>query len=100
MLDTQSGSHVSVTAALQVRMKQQALHLAAFGLLLALDLVQGKLQCGRSRQPSLQGRELLPGVGPGVPREGDQRILGERWNEAGGIRESGQKREGRQRCEI
>jgi hypothetical protein len=61
-LDTQSGTHVAVAAALQVRLKQQALHLAAFGLLLALDLVQGELQCGRGRQPSLQGRELLPGV--------------------------------------
>jgi hypothetical protein len=87
-----------VAAALQVRLKQQALHLAAFGLLLALDLVQGELQCGRGRQPSLQGRELLPGVGPGVPREGGQRIAGERWNEAGGMREAGQKREWSQGC--
>ncbi|PYT30519.1 MAG: hypothetical protein DMG57_07940 [Acidobacteria bacterium] len=70
LFDTPSGSHVSVAAALQVRLKQQALHLPAFGLLLALDLVQGKLQCGRGRQPSLQGGELLPDVGPGIPRRG------------------------------
>ena len=38
--DTQRGTHVSVAATLQVRLQQQALHLAAFGLLLALDLVQ------------------------------------------------------------
>jgi hypothetical protein len=42
--DTQSGTHVSGAATLQVRLQQQALHLAAFGLLLALDLVQGELQ--------------------------------------------------------
>ena len=40
--DTQSGTHVSVAATLQVRLQQQALHPAAFGLLLALDLVQGE----------------------------------------------------------
>ncbi len=93
LLDTQSGPHVSVAAALQVRLKQQALHLAAFDLLLALDLVQGELQCGRGRQPRLQGRELLPGVGPGAPSEGNRRILGQRWNAARGIRKAGQKRE-------
>jgi hypothetical protein len=69
--DTQSGTHVSVTSTLQVRLQQQALHLAAFGLLLALDLVQGELQRGRGRQPSLQRRELLPGVRPGITRAGD-----------------------------
>jgi hypothetical protein len=44
LLDTQSGTQVSVASTLQVRLQQQALHLAAFGLLLALDLVQGELQ--------------------------------------------------------
>jgi len=69
--DTQSGTHVSVAATLQVRLQQPALHLAAFGWLLPLDLVQGELQRGRGRQPSLQRRELLPGVRPGVTRGGD-----------------------------
>ena len=69
--DTQSGTHVSVPSALQVRLQQQALHPAAFGLLLALDLVQGELQRGRGTQPSLQRRELMPGVRPGVARARD-----------------------------
>ena len=69
--DTQSRTHVSVPSTLQVRLQQQALHLAAFGLLLALDLVQGELQRGRGRQPSLQRRELLPGVRPGITGAGD-----------------------------
>ena len=66
-----------MASTLQVRLQQQALHLAAFGLLLALDLVQGELQRGGGRQPSLQRRELLPGVRPGVTRARDQRIAGE-----------------------
>ena len=60
-----------MTSTLQVRLQQQALHLAAFGLLLALDLVQGEFQRGRGRQPSLQRRELLPGVRPGITGAGD-----------------------------
>jgi hypothetical protein len=69
--DTQSGTYVSMASALQVGLQQQSLHLAAFGLLLALDVVQGELQRGRGRQPSLQRRELLPGVRPGVTHAGD-----------------------------
>jgi len=37
LLDAQSETHVSVAAALKVSLKEQALHLTAFGLLLALD---------------------------------------------------------------
>jgi hypothetical protein len=39
LLDTQSRTPLTVAAALQVRLKQQTLHLAALGLLLSLDLV-------------------------------------------------------------
>jgi hypothetical protein len=69
--DTQSRTHVFVTSALQVRPQQQALHPTAFGLLLALDLVQGEFQRGGGRQPGLQRRELLPGVRPGITGAGD-----------------------------
>ena len=96
--DTQSGTHVSVAATLQVRLQQQALQLAAFGLLLALDLVQGELQRGGGRQPSLQQRELLPGMRAGVTRARDQRIPGELRNEAGGMGKVGPKRVRSQRC--
>jgi hypothetical protein len=96
LLDAQSGTHVSVAAALKVSLKQQTLYLAAFGLLLTLDLVQGELQSERGGQPSLQGTELLPGPEPGDIGEGDRRIPGERLNETGGIREAGQKRKRKQ----
>jgi hypothetical protein len=96
--DTQSGTHVSTASTLQVRLKQQALHLAAFGLLLALDLVQRELQSGRCRQPSLQRRELLPGVKPGVTRVGDQRFSGGLWNDAGGMGKAGPKPVRSQTC--
>jgi hypothetical protein len=69
--DTHSRTPVSVAATWQVGLEQQATYLAAFGLLRALDLVQGELQRGRGRQPSLQRRALLPGVRPGVTRAGD-----------------------------
>jgi hypothetical protein len=43
LFDAQRRSHISVAAVLQVSLEQQALHLAAFGLLLRLDLVEGEL---------------------------------------------------------
>ncbi len=75
------------------------MHLTAFGLLLALDLVQGELQGERGGQPSLQGTELLPGLGPGDIGEGDQRIPGERRHKTGCIREAGQKWERSERSQ-
>src|SRR5712691_4713491 len=42
-------------------------------LLLALDLMQGKLQGGWGRQPVLQGTELLLGTGAGGGRQRDNR---------------------------
>ncbi len=70
--DPQGGAHISVAALLDMGLEEQSLQLASRVLLRALDLVQGELQGGRGGQPVLQGRELLPGEGPGVRREGDQ----------------------------
>jgi hypothetical protein len=41
--DAQRRSHISVAAALEMSLKQQALHLAALGLLLRLNLVKREL---------------------------------------------------------
>lgn len=41
--DTQRRPHITVAAELEMSLKQQALHLAALGLLLRLNLVEGKL---------------------------------------------------------
>jgi hypothetical protein len=43
LLDAQRRSHISVAAELQMSLEQQALHLAALGLLLRLDLVEREL---------------------------------------------------------
>ena len=45
-------------ALLQMGLEQQALHFAALGLLLRLNLVQGKLQRRTGGQPSLQQSEF------------------------------------------
>jgi hypothetical protein len=43
---------------LQVGLEEEALHLAAFGLLLALDLVKGEFEGAAGRQPGLEQSEL------------------------------------------
>jgi hypothetical protein len=43
---------------LQVGLEEQALDLAASGLLLGLDLVERELESGGGSQPGLQQREL------------------------------------------
>ena len=43
---------------LQVGLEEQALHLAAFGLLLGLDLVEGELEGAGGCQPGLEQSEL------------------------------------------
>jgi hypothetical protein len=60
-LEVQGGSHISVAALLQVCLEKQALHLAAFDLLLALNLVEGKLQDSAGGQPGLKKSELDSG---------------------------------------
>jgi hypothetical protein len=63
LLDAQRGSHISVTALLQVGLKEQALHLAASGLLLTLNLVKGELKGAAGGQPGLEECELDSGGG-------------------------------------
>ncbi len=63
LLDGQSRSYVSVAAGLQVSLKQQPLHFAAFGLLLSLNLVKRELQDDAGRQPGLQQGEFEGGRG-------------------------------------
>jgi hypothetical protein len=50
----QRRSHISVATILQVGLEEQALHLAAFGLLLGLDVVEGELEGGGGSQPGLK----------------------------------------------
>jgi hypothetical protein len=47
MDDPQGGAHIAVASVLDVGLEEQSLHLTSFVLLLALDLMQGKLQSGR-----------------------------------------------------
>ena len=90
--DTQGGADITVAALLDVSLEEQTLQVTPLELLLALDLMQGELQGGRGRQPGLQGRELLPGVGAGGSRRGDNRA-GRAWrSEAGGMRQAGWER--------
>src|ERR1035438_4194274 len=44
MLNEQSRSHISIAAVLDMSLEQQALHLAALGLLLGFNFVERKLQ--------------------------------------------------------
>jgi hypothetical protein len=53
----QSGSHIAITAVLQVLLQEEPLNLAAFVLLLLLDVVKRKLE-SVGGQPGLQPREL------------------------------------------
>ena len=61
LLQVQCGSHISVAALLQVCLEKQALHLAAFCLLLALNLVEGELKGAAGGQPGLEKSELDTG---------------------------------------
>ena len=61
LMEVQSGSHISVAALLQVGLKEQALHLAAPGLLLGFDLVEGELKGAAGCEPGLQQSELDSG---------------------------------------
>jgi hypothetical protein len=50
----QGRTHISVATILQVGLEQEALHLAAFGLLLGLDVMERELEGGGRRQPGLE----------------------------------------------
>src|SRR5208283_2823200 len=58
LFQLQSRSHISVPAMLQMGLEEKALDLAAFGLLLGLDLVERELESAGGCQPGLQQREL------------------------------------------
>jgi hypothetical protein len=53
-LELQSRTYISVAAMLQMGLEEKALDLAAFGLLLGLDLVERKLEGTGGCQPGLQ----------------------------------------------
>jgi hypothetical protein len=88
--DAQGRADITVAALLDVRLEEQSLQVTSLELLLPLDLMKGKLQSRRGRQPCLQGRELLPGVGAG--RQGDNRAGSARRSEAAGMRQAGWER--------
>ena len=56
--DTQRRPHISVAAEWEMSLQQQALHLAALGLLLRLNLVEWELEGATGCQPSLQQSEF------------------------------------------
>ena len=58
LFELQGGSHISVAAMLQMGLEEQALDLAAFVLLLGLDLVEGELEGAGGCQPGLKQSEL------------------------------------------
>jgi len=58
LMELQGWPHISVAAVLQVGLEEQALDLAAFVLLLRLDLVERELEGTGGSQPRLKPREL------------------------------------------
>jgi hypothetical protein len=67
LLELQGRSDISVAAVLEVGLEEQALDLAAFGLLERLDLVERELEGTGGSQPGLKLREL--DISRGVSRE-------------------------------
>jgi hypothetical protein len=90
--DAQGRADITVAALLDMRLEEQSLQVTSLELLLALDLMKGKLQGGRRRQPCFQRGELLPGVEAGGSRQGDNRAGRARRSEAGGRRHAGWER--------
>jgi hypothetical protein len=58
LLEVQRRSDISVAALLQVGLEEQALQLAAFGVLLGLDVVEREFEGAGGRQPGLKQSEL------------------------------------------
>jgi hypothetical protein len=58
LLELQDRSHISIAAMLQMGLEEKALDLAAFGLLLGLDLVERELEGTGGCQPGLQQGKL------------------------------------------
>jgi hypothetical protein len=63
--NAQGGADIAVAALLEVCLEEQALDLAAPGLLLGLDPVQRELECVVGGQPGFQFGELQGGAGGG-----------------------------------
>ena len=63
--DAQSGAYIAIATLLQMCLEEQTLNLAATGLLLGLDLVQGELECVAGGQPGFELGEL-EGASPAV----------------------------------
>jgi hypothetical protein len=57
-LELQRRPYISIAAMLQMGLEEKALDLAAFGLLLGLDLVERELEGAGGRQPGFQQGEL------------------------------------------
>ncbi|MGD0774315.1 MAG: hypothetical protein ABSC05_15990 [Candidatus Solibacter sp.] len=58
LVEAQGRSNIAVAAMLQVGLEEQAVHFAAFGLLLGFDLVEGQLESTGGGQPGLEQSEL------------------------------------------
>jgi hypothetical protein len=58
LLELQSRPHISVATVVQMSLEKKALDLAAFGLLLGLNLMERELEGAGGCQPGLQQREL------------------------------------------
>jgi hypothetical protein len=89
--DAPSRADITVAPLLDVSLEEQSLQVTSLELLLALDLMKGKLQGGWGRKPSLEGRELLPCVGGGGICQGDNRAGRARRREEG-MRQAGWER--------
>ena len=63
--NAQGGADIAVAALLEVCLEEQALDLAAPGLLLGLDPVKRQLECVVGGEPGFQFGELKGGVGGG-----------------------------------
>jgi hypothetical protein len=79
MWDEQSRSHISITAALDMSLEQQTLHLASLGLLLRFNLVERELQGTTGSQPSLQPGEFEGGWSGGDRGGGGLRLKDREW---------------------
>jgi len=61
VLEVERGTNMPIAALLQMGLEKQSLYLAAFGLPLALNLVEGKLQGVAGSQPGLEKSEIDSG---------------------------------------
>ncbi len=77
--DAERRPDISVTAPMEMSLKQQALHLAALVLLLRFDLVERELEGATGRQPSLQQSEFAGRWSGGDGRGGTLQVQDREW---------------------